>query len=391
MKKELYHPITIMLKLTDFCPNNCLDGNYCFAGCNPQARTWIDRNRIQGIFEQAKEEGLREIAYVSTEPFTDLDLLVDVTKKARNSGIIPRFLVTNGKIGKSYEHVRDCFKRIQDAGFTFEVDESYLGSGYNGIDVSVDQFHRISHEFIGNTILAALEVFGPTIFVSIRTTDPSDKRKDPTTFNSVVRYLQNSGKVEGINQQTGEIVFIDSSRVKVDRLNAQKFGLAKTQPGDFFSWRNYKLEELIEYKDLLEFQLPPLPFPYHKLYINPDGKTFPELGRFEALSGGNVYEISVSKVIENIDNNPLVSLLISKGLSGLLLLLHEQFDVPLNLYATGDLHIKDRYLSQTELMSKASEFIKESGLGQKLRTKFVPFLQNLRELYERREIKMKLG
>lgn len=386
--ERLYEPITLMLKITDFCPNNCLDGNYCFAGCNPESQTWIDRDRISDIFQQAKNEGLREVAYISTEPFTDTDLLVDITKKASQSDISPRFLVTNGRIGYSYDNAKECFQRIQDVGFDFSVDENYIGSGYNGIDVSVDQFHKIPSEYAGNTILAALEVFGPTIFVSIRTTDPSEKYRDYTNFNSVIRYLQNSGKVQGINKESKEIVFTEGSRVKVNRLNVGKFGFAKNQPDDFFSWRNFSLEELVHYKDLLEYDPFPLVFPYHKLYINPNGNTYPELGRFESFSGGNIYEIPVSKAIENIDNNPLVSLLMNSGLTGLLLVLNKQFEVPLDLFATGDLHIHDRYLSDLDLMEKARKVIRSSGLEQQIRTKTLPLLQRLRKLYESGVVKM---
>ncbi|MDP2926255.1 MAG: hypothetical protein Q8N99_07800, partial [Nanoarchaeota archaeon] len=313
---------------------------------------------------------------------------VDITKKASQSGISPRFLVTNGRIGYSYDNAKECFQRIQDVGFDFSVDENYIGSGYNGIDVSVDQFHKIPSEYAGNTILAALEVFGPTIFVSIRTTDPSEKYRDYTNFNSVIRYLQNSGKVQGINKESKEIVFTEGSRVKVIRLNAGKFGFAKNQPDDFFSWRNFSLEELVHYKDLLEYHPFPLVFPYHKLYINPNGNTYPELGRFESFSGGNIYEIPVSKAIENIDNNPLVSLLMNSGLTGLLLVLNKQFEVPLDLFATGDLHIHDRYLSDLDLMEKAREVIRSSGLEQQIRTKTLPLLQRLRKLYESGVVKM---
>lgn len=380
-----------MLKITDFCPNNCLDGKYCFAGCNPNTKSWIDRERIGDIFRQAKSEGLKELAYISTEPFTDLDFLVDVTKKAREEGITPRFLVTNGKIGKSYDNAKNHFNRIKNAGFTFSVDETYLGTGYNGIDVSVDQFHNIPPEYVGNTILAALDTFGPTIFVSIRTTDPADSKKDPTTLNSVVRYLQESGKVNGINSETKEIVFIDGSRVKVNRLRAEKFGLAKNQPDDFFEWRNFRLEELVEYKDLRESHTPGMPFPYHRLYINPNGQTFPELGRFEILSGGNIYERSVAEAIQNINDNPLIALLITAGFAGLLTLINQQLGVPLNLHATGDLHLKERYISQKGLMEKAQTYLKESGVEQKIRKALSPSFKGLRDLYENGKIKMRFG
>ncbi|MDP2926121.1 MAG: radical SAM protein [Nanoarchaeota archaeon] len=388
---QLYYPITIMLKLTDFCPNNCLDGKYCFSGCNPNARTWIDRGKILDIFQQAKEIGMTEVAYISTEPFTNVDFLVDVIKKARQAEIASRFLVTNGKIGITYNNARDCFKKIQDSGFDFTIDETYLGTGYNGIDVSVDQFHKIPAEHTSNTILAALEVFGPTNFVSIRTTDPSDKYKDPKTLNEVVRYLQESGKVQGINYKTKEIVFVDRSRVIVNHISAAKFGNAKTLPDDFFKWHEFSLEELVETKDLRECSFLPLslkPLPYHKLYIDPNGQTNPDLSRAEVLRGGSVYDTPVSKAIENINSNPLVALMISYGFAGVLTILKKKFGVSLDLKATSGLDLRDRYLSQIDLMEQVKTFIRESGLEKQLRAESCPVLARSRDLIGKRRLEI---
>ena len=45
-------------------------------------------------------------------------------------------------------------------------------------------------------------------------------------------------------------------------------------------------------------------------------------------------------------------------------------------------------IGPTELMDKAREFIRESGLEQKTRAEMLPLLQSLRNLYESREAKM---
>lgn len=388
-KIRVYHPITLMFKLTDFCPNNCLNGKYCFSGCSPNSNSWIDQERLPDIFSQAKQLGFTELAYISTEPFTDPDILENTTRTARDAGLAPRFLVTNGLIGRTYQTAKDNFQRQKDAGFDFTIKPDYHGTGYNGIDVSVDQFHNIPAECLANTILAALEVFGPTNFVAIRNTVPSRKYLDNSNLNAVVRTLQNSGKVQGLAKKTREIVFTDSSRVITTTLNAAKFGNATSQPDDFFNWHDFRLEELEIYKDLREFF--PMPsieglepiMPYHKLYLNPDGTCYPKLGRFKILSGGNAYNQLLEEIIDAIDQNPLIPLIMSTGFAGVLLGL-KNFGIKINTRATQDLHVHDRYLSQTELMTKLSSFVRESGIEEKLRTELQASLAKARELFDAR-------
>ncbi len=382
--ERLYQPLTLMLKLTDFCPNDCLEGKYCFSRCRPNSRTWIDQNRIEDIFKQAYSEGIREVCYVSAEPFSDSDLLYDVTRKAVTSGITPRFLVTNGRIGKSYENALSCFSILRDAGFSTKIDENYIGTGYNGVDVSVDQFHGVPSMHLTNTILAALEVFGPTIFVNIRNTYPSLKYLDHTTLNEVVELLMRSEKFTFLHKPSREVIFLDGSRVKVTSLPINKFGNASTLPDDFFNWHSFNLHDLEEYKDLREsirvdskrsvaFMLP-----LHKLYLDPNGDCYPELGRFKVFCGGNAYSQSLGEIIDNIDNNPLIPLIGSFGFRGILMSFQDFFRIEPNLYATGDLHLHDMYLSQTQLIQRLKVFVRESGLEEQLRDILVPAVEQLR-------------
>lgn len=388
MNRGLYYPISLFLKITDFCPNNCMDGRYCFANCSPDSTTWIDKERMRDIFAQAKEEGLRELIFASTEPVSNLGLLADIIGISRNTGIMPRFLGTNGRIGSSYVHVRDCFKKIQDAGFDFSVDERYLGCGLNGIDVSVDQFHGVPPEWCANTVLAALDVFGPTIFVSMRNVVPSYEMHDPYALNTTARFLFESGRVERIDKKSREIVFYDGSRVKVHRERVQKIGRAKTLPDNYFYWHDFSLREIRGFQDLSEFSPYPVVSPFHRLYINPDGRCYPELGRFGTLGGGSVYDLSVKEVIRNIDSNPLVALLIGGGFETLLSILRNRFNINLNLHASGVAELYNRYLSERDMMQAVKEYVKSSGLDKIIRDTYIPLFEKLRSMHDDGNLKI---
>ena len=385
--ENLYKPVSLFLKLTDFCPNNCLDGRYCFTGCRPDSNVWIDRRKLDDIFLQAKQVGIRELAYVSTEPFTDIDFLVDVTSRASTSGIVPRFLVTNARFASSYEIALDYYRRIKDSGFNIDFPDDYIGTGYNGIDISVDQFHNVVPEFASNAILGALDVFGQSNYVSIRTTDPSEKYRNPSVLNSVVRLLQNSGRVKGLSPETREIVFVNGSRVIVHRQSAEKFGNAKALPDDFYNWRKLGLDELVCYKDLNE-SLGEIVLPYHKLYLDPNGQVFPEFGRFSVLSGGNVNEISVAEAIQNINDNPLTALFMFDGLKGVVEIANQEFGIPINTYGTGLLNVADRYLSDTKLMDKIKFYLRKSGLEERIRNALGPLFLTFRQGFENRSIRI---
>src|SRR3989338_11630759 len=107
---QLYYPTDLFLKLTHFCPVNCFDGKYCFARSGKKRREWVNPETLRDVFAQAKEEGLMNVAFISTEPFSNIRLLEKVTRYASEAGLIPRFLDTSGwKVGESSETARDYF------------------------------------------------------------------------------------------------------------------------------------------------------------------------------------------------------------------------------------------------------------------------------------------
>jgi len=386
---QLYYPTDIALKMTDYCPNNCYDKRYCFAENSSDGRQWIDKSRIKDIFQQAKACGLINLLYFSCEPFADYQLLLFITRTARDAVLKPRFLDTSGYyVGESLKKSEGRFRRLRDNGFDISVEPNYIGTNYNGIDVSVDQFHPISPEQCASTILGALHVFGPTEYVNIRVTHPSPKFNDDSNKNRVINLLIESGEVKDSNTRTHELIFRDGSRVCLNHLVMHDDGFAarlarKNQ--EMFYRRQFNLAGLSEYKDLREmirFRKMEIPLPFHKLYIDPDGQTHPSLSRLSCLSGGNIYEIGVDEAIRNIQANPLVSLLIGCGLSGILQLIEKHTSKKIPLYGTGSSTIGLEMLKNEKLMNKIKLMIEQMGLDDKLRTELLPAINGLRTRME---------
>lgn len=380
MPEQLYKPISLFVKLSDYCPNNCFNGKYCFTGCTPDAsRATLDKDKIPGILKEAKELGFIELAFISSEPFTKPDLLYYVTEQAASVGIVPRFLVTNGRIGESFENARACFQGLKDSGFSIKLPEDYFGSDYNGIDVSVDQFHNIPPICSANTILSALEVFGPTADVAIRTTYPAKKYRDITNLKKTIDLLVQSGKVKGKRRRDQyELFFYDKSRVVVTKIPADKFGNAKALADDYFQMTDWR-EVLGEYKDLRERCMPfRFPYPYHKLYLDPDGSCYPELCRLKALSGGNAYTSSLKTIIDDIDNNPITVLLISLGLYGLLRFIKDNFNQRFSTIAPNCLSLTERVFENQELIERTEHLLRTSGVVDVIRERYSEYLMRIR-------------
>jgi hypothetical protein len=381
--EQLYYPTDLFLKMTDHCPNNCNDGKYCFAENTPQKKTRIDESRLDDVFHQAKACGILNVVYVSCEPFTDTDSLLRITAKATKAGLKPRYLGTSGySVGETYDKAVDTFERLKSAGFDMTMDDNDIGSGYNGVDVSADQFHPISPEFIANTLLAVIKVFGPSKYFGIRCTHPTDKYNDNSTKNQLIQLLMESGEVTHTDQKEHEMFFVDGSAIKVLHSNLDEIGNALGLPKDMFNRHQYALINLSMYKDLrqlIEHDREIILEPFHKLYLDPDGTTYPALSRLQCLSGGNAFEIGIEQTIKNINDNPLLPVLIRDGLRGLLIQIQAKAQRLPPLYATGTSIIGLDMLTDTGLMGGVARRIVKMDLDTELRNDLVPVLAGFRE------------
>ncbi len=381
----LYYPTDLVIKLGNYCPNNCQDGKYCFAENTPQGKTWVNRDRIPDILQQAKNCGLVNLLYFSAEPFADFNLLLFVTKTASDVGLKPRFLDTSGyQVGKTLDTAEDHFKRLRDAGFDFTVEEDYIGTQYNGIDVSVDQFHPIPAEQCANTIRGAVHVFGPTDYLGMRVTHPNPPFNDNSKKNRTIELLINSGEVIGTNTERHEIYFVDGSTVNLIHLRMHDSGfarqLAKEQPGMFYR-SSFTMEDLKAYKDLRErlfFGGEQIIEPFHKLYLDPDGQTYPCLSRLPVLSGGNAYTKSIQQIIEDTNANPLLPVLIAEGLAGILKLVEQKTGRKPILYATGPSTVGNEFLENAALMEQIKAMVSQKGIDNGFRSQMIHILRDLR-------------
>ena len=384
-QNRLYYPTDLFLKMTDYCPNNCMEGNYCFAGNTPNGKQGVDKEKISDVFHQAAQAGIKNMAYVSCEPFADFELLLDLTKRAREAGLRPRFLDTSGfYVGKSLDFSQDCFRKLRDAGFDITSEEDYIGTGYNGIDVSVDQFHPQTAEECFNAIYGALTVFRPTIFVNMRITHASANHDDRSKKNKVVKMLIETGEVTETDVKHHEIVFSDKSQVHLTHLPAYDWGFGKKMLQTnqaMFGKKQFSLGELGEYKDLREyisFNEALAVSPFHKLYVDPDGTSFPDLSRARCLSGGNVFVDGVENVVRNIEDNPLLPVILAGGLAGLLRCIEKSTGVMPSRFAVGPTTIGIDQLYDDALMDRVKEYIVAENIDEKLRQEMVGYLFILR-------------
>lgn len=383
-ENRIYYPTDLFLKMTDYCPNNCMAGKYCFAGNTPDGKQWADKEKMSDVFHQAAEAGIRNMAYVSCEPFADFELLLDLTKRAKEAGLRPRFLDTSGfYVGRSLDFAVDRFKRLRDAGFDMAIEEDHIGTDYNGIDVSVDQFHPQTAEECFNAIYGALNVFRPTIFVNMRITHASPDHDDRSKKNQVIRMLIDTGEVSETDVKHHEIVFTDGSQVHLTHLPAYDWGLGTklfSQNPAVFEKRQFSLGDLGEYKDLREYialngALAVSPF--HKIYVDPDGTAYPDLSRARCLSGGNVFVDGVENVVRNIEYNPLLPVILARGLAGLLKCIERSTGVAPSRYAVGPTTIGIDQLYDDALMNRVKEYIVAEKVDETLRQEMAAYLFNL--------------
>lgn len=364
---KLYEPLSLMVSMTDHCPFNCYGGKFCSKGNNPRNKTWIPESKLVDIFKEAKGLDFLEVCYVGSEPFLDFDRLERMVQATTDMDLKTNFFVTNGFFGDDYCRAEDYFQRLKKAGF--RVDH-YGGNPYCqlfGLDVSIDMFHTgIQPEHAANVIVAYLDVFGPTKTVNIRSTVPAKEYDDPSNLNKAIAFLkEHGGEVVDYCRRMGskKLVFPNGSEVIIGKFKLIKHENSERMP-NIFEKHKFTLDNLVYCKDLHFHRM----LAYHMLYVYHSLNTYPEFVCNEALSGGNLNEISLRQAIKNIDNNPLLPLYLKWGVSGpLRALSHMSISYTLPI-ASQPCDVCAHILDNKKLVEQIKHFLVQTGREKKMRT-----------------------
>lgn len=300
---KFYEPISMMLDITGYCPNEC---EHCGYECGPYGES-LDRKVITKLMKDASNEGIQILAISGGEPFSSKNIYHAV-REAKENGIKTYSIMTSGFFGKTRDSARSVLEKLKEAGYSTDKVEARRRFGKPNkigahFQVSIDKFHEkfVPHENALNVIDAYYDVFNTTDGLAI---DFSYLKDDIEGLDRMVKNIPISKNDNGdylYHSKHGDIEFIFSSIIYAGR--AKNIDKSK--------FRTLPVRKVL--KDLRKKKLPCIGSisEHNMVTIRGDGYAYPccsllykEIPR---LKLGNVNEEGLHEIIEHANRDPLLN------------------------------------------------------------------------------------
>jgi radical SAM protein with 4Fe4S-binding SPASM domain len=242
------------------------------------------------FLEETRDYGIEILGFTGGEPFLYPEFLVTVSRRAATLGFRFDKIVTNGVWFRDCTHLNNVLRDLAEAGF----------SGKLGL--SVDKFHGIRTDALGEFCRVARRVFGRDNIVSL-----SYASRHPG---------QGLEPISSLAMELGGVIeWSDLLR---------HYLLVTPEMTMVLNWNHLapveRAEKLSGAWDGVWFEEDYCEGPGQALIVNPRGEVKPCCGfasDLDQLTIGNIYQDSVSEIIERARRHPYVGKVFRKGLTAI--------------------------------------------------------------------------
>lgn len=262
--------VNIAFTLTYRCPLKC---RICLIEAGPDRKVDMSLNEALNYLNQLQTLDTETVALTGGEPFLVYDLLLKTLQQATKLGLTTS-TGTSAYWAKTKERAHEFLEPLRKHGL-------------NGISFSADEWHQefVPLEYIQNGIEAAKEIGFNKVGLQTTITPQGEHMKDTIS------------RLKSLGCNLTDVFFVETP--------ATISGRAATHvpPSQFLYF--FKAEEMKI----------PCRFVGTILAIMPDGWVYPCCNAYPAgLIVGNAKHQSLREIVENIQDNPLIQMLSSRGM-----------------------------------------------------------------------------
>jgi len=306
---KFYRPATMMLDVTERCPNEC---GHCGYECGPYGKS-LGKPVITELMKDAGEEGIQLLAISGGDPFCSRNVYHAV-REAKSNGIKTYSIMTSGFFGKTKSSARRVLKRLKEAGYSTEKVEVRKAFGKTNkvgahFQLSIDDFHKefVSYESVFNVIDAYCDTFGSTEGLAIDFSYLKNKSEGMGKMLTKIPVRENERGRYFFQFSRGEIELIFSPMVYAGRAR-------KIDKSEFKTWPVRKV--LKDCRKKMPSCIGSIS-DHNIITIRGDGSAYPCCSLFykeiPRLKLGNVNEESLHEIIERANGDPLLNFMMVKN------------------------------------------------------------------------------